>query len=101
MLQEGGNALLLPAPPQSGKTCLAAVLAKAGMAYCTDETTLLDPQSFAARGLRTAMAVKASGWHVLQPFYPALEALLVHRRAAGKSVKSLRTPRARRGGNTS
>ena len=92
MLRDGESAILLPAPPQSGKTCLAATLAKAGLTYCTDETTLLDPLNFDARGLRTALTVKNSGWHLLQPLYPDLQALAAHRRGDGKVVKYLRPP---------
>lgn len=92
MLRDAAGAMLLPAPPQSGKTCLAAALAKAGLTYCTDETTLLDPRSFDARGLRTALTVKTGGWQLLQPLYPALRALPAHRRGDGKVVKYLRPP---------
>ncbi|HEY9549644.1 MAG TPA: hypothetical protein VIR45_09090, partial [Kiloniellaceae bacterium] len=92
MLRGTAGAMLLPAPPQSGKTCLAAALAKAGLTYCSDETTLLDPQRFNARGLRTALTVKTGAWQLLQPLYPELRALPAHRRGDGKIVKYLRPP---------
>ena len=92
MLRDDAGAMLLPAPPHSGKTCLAAALAGAGFTYCTDETTLLAPHSFHARGLRTALTVKNTAWHLLQPLYPDLQALPAHRRGDGKVVKYLRPP---------
>lgn len=92
MLRDGGNAVLLPAPPQSGKTCLAAALARRGLTFCTDETTLLDRHCFAARGLPAALAVKAAAWDLLQPLYPELRVLPAHRRADGKIVKYLPPP---------
>jgi hypothetical protein len=87
MLRRGKGALLLPAPPQSGKTTLAAVLAKAGFDYSTDEVTLLERDTLMARGASVALTVKESGWLLLQPLYPDLATLPAHRRADGKIVK--------------
>jgi hypothetical protein len=87
MLRRGNGALLLPAPPQSGKTTLAAVLAKAGFDYSTDEVTLLERDTLMARGASVALTVKESGWLLLQPLYPDLATLPAHRRADGKIVK--------------
>lgn len=92
MLRNAGTAMLLPAPPQSGKTCLAAALARAGLTYCSDETTLLDSRDFRAQGLRTALTVKTGAWQLLQPLYPELRSLPAHRRCDGKIVKYLRPP---------
>jgi hypothetical protein len=38
-----GSAVLLPAPPDSGKSTLVAGLTRAGFAYLTDEAALIDP----------------------------------------------------------
>jgi hypothetical protein len=92
MLRDSEGAILLPAPSQSGKTCLAAALARKGFTYCADETTLLDSRNFTARGLPNAFAVKAAAWDLLQPLYPGLQALPVHKRADGKIVKYLPPP---------
>jgi hypothetical protein len=40
-----GRAVLLPAPPDSGKTTLAAALTAAGFAYLSDEAAPIDPFS--------------------------------------------------------
>jgi hypothetical protein len=38
-----GSAVVLPAPPDSGKSTLVAGLTRAGFAYLTDEAALIDP----------------------------------------------------------
>jgi hypothetical protein len=93
MLQRCGGALLLPAPPQSGKTCLSAALAKAGFAYCTDEITLLERGTLMARGVPVALTVKNSAWPLLQPLYPELASLPRHQRVDAKVIKYLLPPR--------
>ena len=40
-----GRAILLPGPPDSGKTTLTAALTRAGCSYLTDEAALLDPHT--------------------------------------------------------
>jgi hypothetical protein len=40
-----GAAVLLPAPPDSGKTTLAAALTRAGFSYLSDEVALIDPST--------------------------------------------------------
>jgi hypothetical protein len=92
MVHKEGKALLLPAPPGSGKTCLSAALAKAGFSYCSDEMTLLDGETWRARGLPTALAVKEGAWELLRPLYPELSTLRAHRRADGRIVKYLPPP---------
>lgn len=45
VLERGGRALVLPAPPGSGKSTLCAALMCAGWRLLSDEMTLLDPVS--------------------------------------------------------
>jgi len=92
MLRAGDAALLLPASPGSGKTCLAAGLARAGLAYHTDEITLLEPDGLAARGLPVALTVKRGAWSILRPLYPTLERLATHERVDGQIVRYLPPP---------
>jgi hypothetical protein len=40
-----GQGILLPAPPDSGKTTLVAALTRAGFAYLTDEAALIEPEA--------------------------------------------------------
>src|SRR6266576_744062 len=41
----GGAGILLPAPPDSGKTTTVAGLVRAGCSYLTDEAALVDPET--------------------------------------------------------
>jgi hypothetical protein len=92
MLRAGDACLLLPAAPGSGKTCLSAGLAAAGLAYHSDEVCLLDPDTLHARGLPLALTVKDSGWPILAPLHPRLGRLQAHRRVDDKIVKYLPPP---------
>ena len=40
-----GKAILLPAPPDSGKTTLSAALTRAGFSYLSDEVALIEPDT--------------------------------------------------------
>ena len=42
-VSRGGEAVILPAPPDSGKTTLTAGLVRAGFEYLSDEAALIDP----------------------------------------------------------
>ena len=96
MLRRRGAAILLPAAPGSGKTCLAAALAKRGFAYHTDEVTLLIGPELEARGVPLALTVKEPAWPVLGPLYPELAALDSHARIDGKICRYLPPPVAHR-----
>lgn len=92
MLRVNGQALLLPAAPGSGKTCLSAGLARAGLAYHSDETTLLEPQTLAARGLPVALTVKRDAWPLIAKRYPELLDQPFHERVDGRIVRYLPPP---------
>ena len=92
MLRRGGAALLLPAAPGAGKTCLAAALSRTGFAYHTDEITLLERTTFAARGAPVALTVKDGGWPVLEPLYPEIAGLPTHLRVDRQTVRYLPPP---------
>jgi hypothetical protein len=93
MLRRNGTALLLPAAPGGGKSCLAAALARASdFAYHTDEITLLERAALKVRGLPAALAVKDGGWPVLEPLYPEIRSLTTHRRADQTVVRYLPPP---------
>ncbi|MEK0083747.1 PqqD family peptide modification chaperone [Benzoatithermus flavus] len=87
MLRRGGSALLLPAAPGSGKTCLSLALAAAGFAWHTDETVLLDGERLLARGVPACPCVKQPAWELVAPFAPDLPKRRVYRRADGKLVR--------------
>ena len=92
MLRLGDAAVLLPAAPGSGKTCLSAALARAGFAYHSDEVTLLEGSALRARGVPVALTVKEPAWPVLRSRYPEIDRLTVHHRIDGKVCKYLPPP---------
>jgi hypothetical protein len=61
----GDRAILLPAPPDSGKTTLTAALVRAGFRYLSDEAALLDPSSGEVHPFPRALAMDASSMRVL------------------------------------
>ena len=87
MLRSGDRALLLPAAPGSGKTCLSLALAAAGFAWHTDETTLLLGEDLKARGVPACPCVKEPAWPLVAPLSPGLIERQIHRRADGKIVR--------------
>jgi hypothetical protein len=87
MLRSGDSALLLPAAPGSGKTCLSLALAAAGFDWHTDEMVLLAGEDLRAQGVPACPCVKEPAWPLVEPFVPELRARRVHRRADGKTVR--------------
>jgi hypothetical protein len=87
MLRHRDAALLLPAAPGSGKSCLSLALAAAGLSWHTDEMVLLDGAELRARGVPACPCLKQPAWELMAPLVPGLAALPVHRRADGKLVR--------------
>lgn len=94
MLVREGRALLLPAPPGSGKTCLSLALARRGFAYVSDETVLLSGDPLRARGVPVCATVKEPARELVLPLYPDLDWLPVHRRVDGRHCRYLPPPSA-------
>ena len=92
MLRRGDAAILLPAVPGSGKTCLSAALARAGFAYHSDEVTVLDGRGLRARGVPVALTVKEPAWPILGGLYPEIDRLTVHHRIDGQVCRYLPPP---------
>lgn len=65
-----GSAVLLPAPPESGKTTTVAGLLRAGFGYLTDEAVAIDPASLTAQPYPKALSVDAGSWEVLADLQP-------------------------------
>lgn len=95
MLCRDGEAILLPAAPGSGKTCLSAALSQRGFRYHTDEITLLVGEHLHARGIPTALTVKERAWPVLTPMFPGLRKTKVHHRIDGRICRYLPPPIAK------
>jgi hypothetical protein len=68
-----GQALLLPAPMEAGKTTLVAGLVRDGMRYLTDEAAAIDPASLRIEGLAKPLTIDAGSWSVLTELEPVVE----------------------------
>ena len=91
-LRREGGLLLLPGVSGSGKTCLSLALTRAGFAYHSDETALLEPGSLRVRAAPLALCVKEAAWDLVGPDHPELAGLPAHDRIDGKVVKYLPPP---------
>ena len=65
-----GLAVMLPAPPESGKTTTVAGLLRAGFDYLTDEAVAIDPVDLLAQPYPKALSVDAGSWEVLADLRP-------------------------------
>lgn len=72
-LERGGRAVVLPAPPGSGKSTLCAALALRGWRLLSDELTLLDPASGLAWALARPINLKNESIELIRAFEPAAE----------------------------
>lgn len=71
VLERNGRALVLPAPPGSGKSTLTAALAQRGWRLLSDELALLDPQDGQLYGLARPVNLKNQAISLLREFAPA------------------------------
>jgi HprK-related kinase A len=70
VVEKGGFAALLPAPPGSGKSTLTAALVQRGWRLCSDELTLLDPASAKVAALARPVNLKNQSIEVIRAFAP-------------------------------
>jgi HprK-related kinase A len=70
-LERGGRAVILPAPPGSGKSTLCAALALRNWRLLSDELTLLEPESLHARALARPVNLKNASIDLMRAFEPA------------------------------
>ena len=87
MLRYGDAAMLLPAAPGSGKTCLSLALAASGLNWHTDEMILLEGEGLRARGVPACPCIKEPAWALIERFSRELYGRRVHRRADGQTVR--------------
>lgn len=69
-LARGDQALILPAPPGSGKSTLCAALAQRGWRLLSDELTLIDPQTLRIWSLARPVSLKNASIDVIRRFEP-------------------------------
>lgn len=70
VLERNGQAVLLPAPPGSGKSTLCAALSLRGWRLLSDELALLDPSTGWLWGLARPVSLKNQSIEVIQRFAP-------------------------------
>ncbi len=70
VLERGGRALVLPAPPGSGKSTLTATLAQRGWRLLSDELALLDPRDGQLYGLARPVNLKNQAIDLIKAFAP-------------------------------
>jgi HprK-related kinase A len=93
VVERGGRALVLPAPPGSGKSTLCAGLTFSGWRLLSDELALLEPRSGLLHGLARPVSLKNASIDVIRAFAPqALLGPTVHETTKG-SVAHVQPPR--------
>lgn len=70
-LEHGGRAVILPAPPGSGKSTLCATLALRDWRLLSDELTLISPQTGTAHALARPINLKNASIDVIRNFEPS------------------------------
>lgn len=70
-LEKNGWAVVLPAPPGSGKSTLCTALALRGWRLLSDELTLIDAQSLEANALARPINLKNASIDLIRAFEPA------------------------------
>lgn len=70
VVERHGKALILPAPPGSGKSTLCAALVHRGWRLLSDELTLIDPDSGKIQPLPRPVSLKNQSIEVIRAFAP-------------------------------
>ena len=72
VLEKNGRALLLPAPPGSGKSTLCAALANRGWRLLSDELTLVEPETLRIIPMCRPVSLKNQSIDIIRDFDPAV-----------------------------
>lgn len=101
-LEQGGRALMMPAPPGSGKSTLSAALAHRGWRLLSDEIALYDLERRQMTGMGRPVNLKNTSIPLIQAFAPqaqltkpvpdTLKGTLALMKAPGESVARIREP---------
>jgi HprK-related kinase A len=70
VVERGGRALILPAPPGSGKSTLSAGLVFSGWRLLSDELALIDPRSGDLHGLARPISLKNASIDIIRSYAP-------------------------------
>lgn len=98
-LEKNGLAVIMPAPPGTGKSTLCALLALRGWRLLSDEITLLDPSDLHAQALARPINLKNASIDLIRKFEPAAvwspetfdtkKGRVAHLRAPDESVRRM------------
>lgn len=99
VLERGGRAVLLPAPPGSGKSTLCAALAYRGWRLLSDELTLIRPEDRMIEPLPRPVSLKNASINIMRsyladseqavfttPVHTTLKGMVAHLRAPADAV---------------
>lgn len=73
VIEKGGYAVVLPAPPGSGKSTLTATLIQEGWRLLSDELTLVDPVTFRVQPFPRPVSLKNQSIEIVAKRYPDLK----------------------------
>lgn len=93
VVERNGRALILPAPPGSGKSTLCAGLVFSGWRLLSDELALIEPRSGQLHGLARPISLKNASVEAIRAFAPqARLSPVVHETSKG-SIAHVQPPR--------
>lgn len=92
VVERGGRAMVLPAPPGSGKSTLCAGLVNRGWRLLSDELTLIDPQSGELVPLARPVSLKNKSIEVIKAFAPEARFGPLTRDTVKGTVSHMRPP---------
>jgi hypothetical protein len=88
-ITNGKKTILFSAPPNHGKTTIAALLQSRGYKLISDDFVPIDRNSFKAYPFPIAMSVKQTSMDLLASLFPALEQKTLNYISPEKSVRFL------------
>ncbi|MDP2337235.1 MAG: hypothetical protein Q8N05_12460 [Bacteroidota bacterium] len=88
-ITNGKKTILFSAPPNHGKTTIAALLQKLGYQLISDDFVPIDRNSLMAHPFPIAMSVKETSMYLLSPLFPALNQKPLNYISLEKSVRYL------------
>lgn len=94
VLERNGGALILPAPPGSGKSTLCAALLHSGWRLLSDELTLVSLADGLVQPLCRPVSLKNQSIDLMRAFAPAAEFTRVTHETTKGSVTHMRVPAA-------